>query len=157
MSQKAEPTFVLALERVLDARVECVWRCWTEPELLVKWFCPKPWFVTELKLDLQLGGEFSMVMNGPDGERFPYAGVVLEIEPGRRLVTTDAFHPGWIPSERAFMVADTCFEPASGGKTRYKARAMHWDEAARQEHVQMGFHEGWGKTTDQLETLARSL
>ncbi len=157
MSQETEPKFVLTLERVLEAPVEKVWRCWTEPKLLEQWFCPKPWFVTDVCLDLRQGGEISMVMNGPDGERFPDAGVVLAVEPGRRLVTTDAFRPGWIPGERAFMVAELRFEPAGGGKTRYKASAMHWDEAARQEHEQMGFHEGWGKATDQLEALARSL
>ena len=157
VSQESGPNFVLTLERVLDAAVEKLWHCWTEPELLEQWFCPKPWFVTDIKLDLQPGGEFSMVINGPDGERFPDAGVVLAVEPRRRLVTTDAFRPGWIPSERAFMVAETCFAPDSASRTRYTARAMHWDEAARKEHEQMGFREGWGKATDQLEALARSL
>ena len=108
-------------------------------------------------MDLKTGGEFSCVMNGPDGERFENIGVFLEIEPMRRLVTTDAFLPGWIPSARAFMVAETLFEGAGEGRTRYTARAMQWDEAALKEHERMGFHEGWGKAADQLEALARSL
>ncbi|MFA5516546.1 MAG: SRPBCC domain-containing protein [Desulfuromonadales bacterium] len=44
-----------------------------------------------------------------------------------------------------------------GGKTRYVVRALHWTEAARKKHAAMGFHEGWGQTTDQLEALARAL
>ena len=45
----------------------------------------------------------------------------------------------------------------SVGKTRYVGRAMHWTAEARKEHEDMGFHEGWGKAAEQLETLARTL
>ena len=120
------PEHVLALERVIGTSPEKVWRCWTEPKLLEQWFCPKPWYVTDAVIDLRPGGEFSCVMNGPEGETFDNIGVFLEVDPQKRLVTTDAFRPGW-------------------------------DEAARVEHEQMGFHEGWGKAADQLEALARSL
>ncbi|SPH16936.1 hypothetical protein DEA8626_00450 [Defluviimonas aquaemixtae] len=154
---EAGPEHVLTLERVIDAPVDKVWRCWTEPELLEKWFCPKPWYVSDAKIDLKPGGEFSSVMHGPNGEKFDNMGVFLEIEPQRRLVTTDAFRPGWIPNGRAFMAAEMRFEDAGGGKTRYIARAMHWNEDTLKEHEQMGFREGWGKAADQLETLAKSL
>ena len=85
-------------------------------------------------------------MNGPNGESFENAGVFLEIEPRRRLVSTDAFRPGWIPSGRVFMVAEALFEDAGGERTRYVARAMHWDWATLEEHERMGFHEGWDKS-----------
>ena len=152
-----EPEHVLTIDRVLDAPVEKLWRCWTEPGLLQQWFCPRPWYVTDVRLDPRPGGEFHSVFNGPDGESFENAGVFLEVEPLRRLVSTDAFRPGWIPSGRAFMAAETLFEDAGGGKTRYIARAMHWDRKTLEEHERMGFHEGWGQCVDQLEALARSL
>lgn len=154
---KTEPEHVLTLERLMDAPREKLWRCWTDPKLLEQWFCPKPWYVTDARIDLKPGGEFSSVMNGPDGERFETMGVFLEVEPQKRLVTTDAFRPGWVPNERAFMAAHVTFEEAGEGKTRYTARAMHWTGEARKEHEKMGFHEGWGKAADQLETLAKSL
>lgn len=161
MTEPAEdgpgPAHVLTLKRLIDAPVENVWRCWTEPELLEQWFCPKPWYVTDACIELEPGGEFSLVMNGPDGERFEEMGVVLEVEPMRRLKTTDAFRPGWIPSGRAFMVAEVLMEDAGDGRTRYTANAMHWDEEALREHERMGFHEGWGMAADQLEVLAGSL
>ena len=147
----------LTLERMLDAPVGKVWRCWAEPALLEQWFCPKPWYVTDARIELRPGGEFSSVMHGPDGEEFEAAGVVLEVVPPNRLVTTDAFRAGWIPSGRAFMVTEILLEAAGRGRTRYTARARHWDEAARAEHEAMGFHEGWGRAADQLEALARSL
>lgn len=149
--------YALTLERLLDAPVGNIWRCWTEPALLEQWFCPKPWYVTDARIELRPGGEFSSLMHGPDGEEFEAAGVVLEVVPRKRLVTTDAFRPGWIPSGRAFMVTEILLEAAGTGKTRYTARARHWDEAARAEHEAMGFREGWGQAADQLEVLARSL
>ena len=58
----------LVLTRVLDAPRDKLWRCWVEPELLKQWFCPKPWYVSEARIDLRPGGEFFTLMNGPDGE-----------------------------------------------------------------------------------------
>jgi uncharacterized protein YndB with AHSA1/START domain len=147
----------LVLTRTLDAPRDKLWRCWTEPELLKQWFCPKPWYVSEARIDLRPGGEFFTVMNGPDGEQFDNPGVFLAVDPQRRLVTTDAFRPGWRPSDRAFMVAEMRFEDAGDGKTHYTARAMHWNTEARREHEEMGFHDGWGRAADQLEALAKTL
>jgi uncharacterized protein YndB with AHSA1/START domain len=147
----------LVLERVLDAPRENIWRCWTEPELLKQWFCPKPWFVSDVRMELRPGGEFFTVMNGPDGERFENPGVFLQVTEGERLVFTDAFEPGWHPNGKPFMVADVQFEDAGEGRTQYTARAMHWNAQTLKEHEDMGFHEGWGKAADQLEALARSL
>jgi uncharacterized protein YndB with AHSA1/START domain len=83
----------LILSRVLDAPRDKLWRCWVEPELLKQWFCPKPWYVSEARIDLRPGGEFFTLMNGPDGERFGEPGVFLEVVEKERLVFTDAFRP----------------------------------------------------------------
>lgn len=151
------PQLELALERRLDAPRMAIWRCWTEPALIEQWFCPKPWFVSDVRSDLRPGGAIAMVMNGPNGERFPNQGVYLELEVGHRLVTTDAFTSAWQPSAKAFMVAEITLRDAPGGGTEYRAVARHWSEADRQQHEAMGFHEGWGKATEQLEALARTL
>ena len=145
------------LTRVLDAPRDKLWRCWTEPELLKQWFCPKPGYVSEARIDLRPGREFYTLMNGPDGERLGEPGVVLDALERRRLVFTDAFAPGWKPSGKPFMTAEILFEDSGNDTTRYTARATHWSAQARREHEAMGIHEGWGKATDQLEALARSL
>ncbi len=82
-------------------------------------------------------------------------GVFLEVVPGRRIVSTDAFRAGWVP-QGPFMVAVTDFIE-EGGKTRYRATARHWTAEAREQHETMGFAEGWGKCTDQLEALLKKL
>ncbi len=147
----------LILERILDAPRDAVWRCWSEPELLKQWFCPKPWHVGEARMDLRPGGEFFTLMRGPNGEEAGEPGVFLEIVAKSRLVFTDAFRPGWRPSGKPFMAAEIILADSGKAKTLYTARAMHWSEQARQEHEEMGFHQGWGQAADQLQELARSL
>src|SRR5699024_5232408 len=105
-----------------------LWRCWTEPELLEQWIVPRPWRARNARIDLRPGGEFSFSVVSEDGDEIVNPGVILDFEEGRRLVTTDAFRPGWIPSGAPMMVGHLSFEPRDDGKaTFYRARAMHWN------------------------------
>src|SRR3954447_11389131 len=67
----------LVLVREIDAPREKLYRCWTDPELLKPWFCPKPWQVTEAEMDVRVGGKSYILMQGPNGETFPNRGVYL--------------------------------------------------------------------------------
>ena len=147
----------LTLERTLQAPRLAIWRCWTEPALMEQWFCPKPWFVKDVTLDLRSGGTSRMTMCGPNGESFPNQGVYLLVEEGQRLVFTDAFTSAWMPSGKAFMVGEILLSDAPDGGTLYKAVARHWNAEDRAEHEKMGFHHGWGIAADQLEALAKTL
>ena len=151
------PVNELKLERILDAPRKAVWRCWTEPELIKQWFCPKPWNVVEAQMDLRAGGANYFLMRGPNGEEHPNRGVFLEIVAEQKLVFTDAFTSAWEPSQKAFMVSTVTMEDAGASKTKYVATAQHWSADDCAAHEKMGFHEGWGKAADQLETLAKSL
>lgn len=152
----ADPTRDLSFTRLLDAPRATIWRCWTEGDLLKQWFCPKPWTVSKAELDTRVGGANLIVMNGPDGEEMPNRGVYLDVVPNERLVFTDAFTEAWQPSQKAFMVG-TIEMADESGKTRYTATVRHWSAEDRDAHEKMGFFEGWGKATDQLEALARTL
>jgi uncharacterized protein YndB with AHSA1/START domain len=147
----------LVLARVIDAPREKVWRCWTEPHLVTQWFAPKPWTTPRAEMDVRPGGSSLVVMAGPDGNEFPNPGLFLDVVPNEKLVFTDAFTSAWEPSARPFMTVVLTFEDEGSGKTRYIARVKHWTAEAREEHEKMGFHEGWGICTDQLEALAKSL
>lgn len=147
----------LVLDLTLDAPREKLFRCWTDPALLKQWFVPRPWTIAKIEQDLRPGGVSLVVMKDPDGNEYPNAGVFLEIEPNRKIVFTDAFTSGWMPAGKPFMVAEVTFEDAGAGRTRYRAVARHWTEEATQEHVKMGFHEGWKATALQLEELAKTL
>jgi uncharacterized protein YndB with AHSA1/START domain len=151
-----EDTHELTLTRVIDAPRQALWRCWTEPELIKQWFTPRPWTTPVVEVDVRPGGASHMIFRGPDGEEYPNRGVYLEVVPGERLVFTDAYSGGWMPSPKPFMTAIISFADEEGG-TRYTARVRHWSAEDRARHEDMGFHDGWGRATDQLAAVARSL
>lgn len=110
-----------------------------------------------VELDVRPGGSSFILMRGPDGEEFPNRGVYLEVVPNARLVFTDAYvNSAWEPAEKPFMTGIITFADEGAG-TRYTARVRHWSAGDRATHEQMGFHEGWGKATDQLEALLRGV
>ncbi|HSI21855.1 MAG TPA: SRPBCC family protein [Methylophilaceae bacterium] len=146
----------LSLVRIINAAPEKVFRAWTEPDLLKQWFTPKPWTVASAELDVRPGGTNLIVMCSPEGQEYPNRGVYLEVVKNQRLVMTDAYTSAWIPSDKPFMTAIITFED-EGGKTKYTARALHWNAEDRKAHEDMGFHEGWGKATDQLAALVENL
>ena len=156
------PELDLELSRFLAAPLALVWRCWTEPELICQWFCPKPWFVSEAIVDLRPGGRFFTLMKGPDGEVVPNEGSFLEVIPQRKLVFTDIFGadyaPAKVPQSGAGLsfAAVLTFAPEGSG-TRYTAVARHRSPEDADTHRKMGFHEGWGAATQQLDDLARTL
>lgn len=147
----------LVLARIVDAPRDKVYRCWTDAAVLPRWFAPLPWTTPRAEIDVRAGGANLIVMRGPDGTEFSNRGVYLEVVPNERLVFTDAFTHAWEPSEKPFMSVTLTFEDAGAGKTRYVARVAHWTVADREAHEKMGFHEGWGICTDQLEALAKTL
>lgn len=146
----------LVLTRLLAAPADKLFRCWTDTALLKQWFVPSPWTIARAEVDLRPGGGSLIVMRDPDGKEYPNAGVYLEVIPNRRIVFTDAYTAGWVPSVKPFFTAIVTFEP-EGTQTRYTAIARHWTEEARQQHEAMGFHTGWGICADQLEALAATL
>lgn len=143
------PKLDLVLERVIDVPRELVWKAWTTPEHIVHWFTPKPWKTTDCEIDLRPGGVFRTTMLSPEGQEFPNIGCYLEIVPNEKLVWTDALLPGYRPSEKPFFTAYLIMEPEGRG-TRYKAIAIHRDEASRSQHEEMGFHDGWGTVLEQM-------
>jgi len=151
-----DPKLDLVLERVIDVPRELVWKAWTQPEHVKKWFCPAPWSVSDCEIDLRPGGIFSTTMRSPEGKEFPNIGCYLDVEPLERLVFTDALLPGFRPAAQSFMTGVLLLEPKGSG-TRYVAMALHNDDKKRKQHEEMGFHSGWGKALDQLVALAKTL
>lgn len=155
LSLKPDPKLDLVLERTLDVPRELVWTALTKPEHLRQWFAPKPWTITDCEIDLRPGGVIRFVLRSPEGQEFPNIGCYLDIVPNERLVWTDALLPGYRPSESPFFTAVLTLEPQGSG-TRYRAIAVHRDEAGRKKHEEMGFHEGWGTVADQMVPYIKS-
>ncbi|MES2981071.1 MAG: SRPBCC domain-containing protein [Verrucomicrobiota bacterium] len=145
----------LVFRRIIDAPSEKVFQCWTDPEMIVKWFTPPPYKTVSAQLDVRPGGKTFIMMLSPDGTELPHPGVYLEVIPNKRLVITDAYTEAWKPSAKPFTTIDLHFEDLCG-KTKYTAIVRHWTIEDMKAHQEMGFHAGWGKATDQLEALIKS-
>ena len=158
----ADPELDLVLERVVDVPRRLVWAAWTQPEHLVKWFCPLPWQTTDCKIDLQPGGLFETTMKGPEGPGFTNAGCWLQVVDQELLVWTGALGAGFRPlakdaaAAHPFLMTAIIALQDVGAGTRYTAIVRHADVAGRQAHEQMGFHAGWGKALDQLVEHAQA-
>ena len=155
----------LVLERTLDAPRELVWKAWTDPSLLKRWFAPKPYKISEVELDLRPGGIFRIRMVGPDGFDTGHGnpGCILEVRDGERLSWTSALGPDYRPAimgegcESFPMTAIATFEDTGDGTTAYRVVALHKNAADMEMHEKMGFQDGWGTTADQLGAYARTL
>ncbi len=153
-----EPTpFELVLTRTIAVTPDKLFRCWTEPALIVQWFTPRPWTTVSAQTDVRPGGASLVVMRSPDGQEVPNPAVYLDVVPNKLLVATDAYTSAWVPSTKPFMTLVLRFDDLGDGRTQYTARALHWSAADRDQHEKMGFHTGWGLATDQLAELAARL
>jgi uncharacterized protein YndB with AHSA1/START domain len=154
----------LKLERLLDAPRDLVWKAWTNPEHIKRWWAPRPYETPEVELDLRPGGRFYTRMTGPDG--FDYSGTacMLEVLPGERIVWSTTMREDYRPNE---FTDDGCngfpftavhtFADSGDGKTRYTATVMHATAADAEKHAAMGFEDGWGTCAEQLAEVAKSL
>lgn len=150
------PSFELSITRLIDAPRANIFRCWTEPELMKKWFCPRPWTTPVIETEVRAGGASYILMRGPNGEEMPMRGVYLEVVPNEKIVFTDAYTRAWEPSEKPFFTGIIQLTEEAG-KTRYAASARHWREEDMKQHEAMGFYDGWNKATDQLEEVLKTL
>ncbi|HEX9857133.1 MAG TPA: SRPBCC family protein [Paracoccaceae bacterium] len=152
------PDLDLELTRLMQATPAQIWRCWTDPELLPLWWAPKPVTTRHAVIDLRPGGRFHTLMILPDGTEYPTEGCLLEVLPERRLTMTEVLEAGFRPAANPMLRFTAVITLTPEGKaTRYTARAMHSSPDTRQQHVEMGFHDGWGTAATQLEALASTL
>lgn len=148
-------TYELTMTRLFNATPDRVFRAWTDPEQLRKWFAPRPFTVPEAEVDLRPGGASRIVMRDPEGNDYPNTGVYLEVVENERLVSTDAYVNAWTPSAKPFMTIIITLTPR-GDKTEAVYQVRHWSKDDLETHVKMGFHEGWGQCADQLAELLES-
>jgi uncharacterized protein YndB with AHSA1/START domain len=154
-----DPTLDLAFERIVDVPKESIWKAWTQPKLLLPWFCPLPWKTVECEIDLRPGGLFFTVMQSPEGERFPNSGTYLEVQENRRLIWTNAVAPGYRPAAvpaGGFAMTAVIQLDDHGQGTKYTAIVLHENKAAREQHAAMHFEEGWGKALDQMVAMIKA-
>jgi len=88
----------LLTSRVFDAPRDLVFKAWTDPTQLAKWF-PPDHFTSTCETDVRPGGRIRIDMRAPDGTIFPAQGTYREVVPNERIAFTLAGVDGGIPPE----------------------------------------------------------
>jgi uncharacterized protein YndB with AHSA1/START domain/uncharacterized glyoxalase superfamily protein PhnB len=81
----------LTITRTFAAPRERVWKAWTEPERVKRWWGPKDFTAPVCKIDLRVGGKYLSCMRSAEGQDFWSTGTYREIVAPKRLVCTDSF------------------------------------------------------------------
>jgi len=153
-----DPDLDLRIERTIRAPRPRVWRAWTDPLELARWWLPAPMHCRVDLLDVVPGGAFVTSMS-EDGVTFgPHLDACfLVVEPGERIVFTNALDSRWRPADPSpvAMTAEITFRDHPEG-TDYRAVVRHADARSRSQHEQLGFADGWGTVTAQLAALTEA-
>jgi uncharacterized protein YndB with AHSA1/START domain len=135
----------LTLSRHYPVAPEKVWRAWTDPKTIAKWWGPGHDPVSAAELDLRVGGHFRIAFGGAQGTEHECAGVYREVVPNRKLVFTWCW-PRTTP-DRISQVT-ILFKPAGGGTDLEFLHEQFFDEAARDGHKR-----GWSEFLVKLEAF----
>jgi uncharacterized protein YndB with AHSA1/START domain len=153
-----DPDLDLQIDRVIRAPRARVWKAWTDPLDLARWWLPAPMRCRVEKLDVVSGGAFVTSMS-EDGHDFgPHLDACfVVVDPRERIVFTNALDSRWRPTNPApvAMTAEITFADHPEG-TDYRAVVRHADARSRAQHEQLGFADGWGTVTAQLAAVAEA-
>jgi uncharacterized protein YndB with AHSA1/START domain len=157
----AEERAELTITCTFDAPLKLVWKAWTEPEYIKRWWGPKDFTGSVIQNDLRVGGRYLYGMRSPEGQDFWSTGRYREIVPMERIVATDSFSdvegnvvpastyglPEDWPSELPLTVT---FEDV-GGRTKLTLQEPGIPTAEQRELARGG----WIESLDKLEHVLK--
>ena len=139
----------ILITREFDARRDRVYRAYTEPDLVRRWWCAQRGVVTVCEIDLRVGGAWRYVLEANGGFEVAFHGVYQEIVPEERLVSTEVYEA--VPDSASMNTVT--FEEADG-RTTVKILVQHDSQAMRDMHLESGMEGGLNEALDLLEELA---
>lgn len=144
-SAPAEAPVTLRMTRRFKAPPGAVFRAWTDPKALAQWMGPPGVSTRDVRIDLRVGGGYSLVMDGSEGGVYPLSGTYREIAPPSRLVFTFVWGHGVLDGVEMLVSLD--FAEDKGGTLLTLVQERIPTETARERHT-----EGWQGSFDRLET-----
>lgn len=141
----------LTITRVFDAPREMVFKVWTEPKHMARWWGPKGFTNPVCELDLRPGGAIFIQMTSPDGVAYPTKGFFHEIvEPERLVLTTTAFEDATGQPQLEVLNTVTFAELNDGSQTKLTMHAVVVKAGPEMEGSLGGMEEGWNESLDRL-------
>jgi uncharacterized protein YndB with AHSA1/START domain len=86
----------ITISRKLNAPVDLVWEVWTKPEHIANWWGPNGFTNTISKMDITAGGEWDLVMHGPDGTDYKNKSIFREVVLHKKIVYEHVSAPKFI-------------------------------------------------------------
>lgn len=138
----------LQLTRTYAVAPQKVWRAWTDPQALKRWWAPEAGDGVSLaELDVRVGGRFRIVFGGMQGTDHEVQGSYREVVPNRKLVFTWCW-PRSTPDRESLVTI--LFRAAGSGTELVFTHEQFYDETARDSH-----RRGWSELLARLETFCK--
>ncbi|HEV3097423.1 MAG TPA: SRPBCC family protein [Candidatus Dormibacteraeota bacterium] len=142
----------ILITREFDAPKDLVYKAYTTPELIKRWWSGDRGVVDSAEIDLRVGGGWRYVMTANEGFEVGFHGTFREIIPDERLVCTEVFEG--MPDAEA---VDTASFTEANGRTTLTILVQHQNKDNRDAHINSGMEGGMNEAFDHLEQVAQSL
>jgi uncharacterized protein YndB with AHSA1/START domain len=153
MSLDGDCTIIIS--RLFNAPSRIVFRAWTDPGLVKRWWAPLTMGVSMVSCvaDVRVGGSYRYVLQNPDGGQIAFSGVYTEIQPNTRLVYSQMFEPMADTGEAVITVTFT----DEANRTRMISSERYPSAQVRDMVLASGMEEGMRITMAQLDALVAEL
>jgi uncharacterized protein YndB with AHSA1/START domain len=142
----------LLITREFDAPKNLVYKAYTTPDLVRRWWTGERGEMTECEIDLRVGGTWRYVMIAHGDFEVAFHGEYREIVPNERLVTTEVYE-GMPDAEAVDHITFT----EENGRTTLTMLVQHRNQEERDGHLNSGMEAGMQESMDRLEQVAKSL
>ena len=142
----------ILITREFAAPKHLVYKAWTTPELVERWWHANRGEVKSIEIDLRVGGSWRYVMETPDGLEVGFHGEYRELVPDERIVSTEVYEG--FPDGVA---VDTLTLTEEDGRTTMTVLVQHQSKEHRDAHIESGMEDGMQDALDLLEQVAASL
>jgi uncharacterized protein YndB with AHSA1/START domain len=141
----------ILITREFDAPKDLVYKAWTTPELVKRWWSGERGEVTLAEIDLRVGGAWRFVMSG-EGFEVGFHGEYRELVPDERIVSTEVFEG--VPDAAS---VNTLTLTETDGRTLLTVLVQHTSKEHRDGHVNSGMEVGLQESLNALERVVHSL
>jgi uncharacterized protein YndB with AHSA1/START domain len=149
----------ILITRTVGAPPHLVYKAWTTPDLVRRWWPGRRGEMTVAEMDFRVGGAWRYVMVANGEFEVAFHGTYREIVPNERIVHTEIMEmPGTLPnSEEGAVINTVTFEAADGGATLVSIRTNAGSKEVRDMIAQSGMEGGVREQFEIIEELAASL
>jgi len=145
----------ILITREFDAPKELVWKAWTTPELVSRWWPGKRGEMRSCEIDLRVGGLWRYVMVASGGYEVAFHGEYREMVPGERLVNTEVYEGA--PPEAGAALNINTFEDLDGGRTRLTMLTRVDSKEVRDMIIGAGMEGGMQEGMDLIDEIVADL